>query len=459
MNVQHSDRPGTKVLLVGYSGANNTGSEALLTADIEDMRAAFGPDVLITIPSINPDNLRRYIQEGPNLRIAFMPTVFFAPLRRFIAENDITFLVEGSTYMDTWTSAMLWAYLWATHCAHEMGKPCVAYAVDAGELKSDLNRRLVRSQASETDLIITRSGAAAGRLRDWGVTAPIEVTADNAFTFLPDPADDGLLDRLWPEAGDRVVGMAPVDFHLFPVVMRPWGPKDECYKWPYYFSRTPERCRASEELAGSYAAMADRMVREHGVSVALICMEELDERIAHKVHSRMECANRARVFSSREYNASRMTSILRGLDLLVTSRYHACVLSMAAQVPQIAVGHDLRLKSIYAELGLQELFVDAHLPGWGAELQAKLDRVLADPAPVRAALLRGYEDHLAKAKCNRGLLQEFARAGGWERTSEAGVLPLRRVSPQWELGGVSAHAALRCERLPGSDARTPVVIR
>jgi len=35
--------------------------------------------------------------------------------------------------MDTWTSAILWAYLWATHCAHEMGKPCkMAYAVDAG---------------------------------------------------------------------------------------------------------------------------------------------------------------------------------------------------------------------------------------------------------------------------------------------------------------------------------------
>ena len=108
-----------------------------------------------------------------------------------------------------------------------------------------------------------------------------------------------------------------------------------------------------------------------------------------------------------------MTSILRGLDFLVTSRYHACVLSMAAQVPQIAVGHDLRLKSIYAELGLQDLFVDARLPSRDAELRANLDRVLADPEPVRAALRRGYEEHLDNARCNRQLLREFARPQGW----------------------------------------------
>jgi polysaccharide pyruvyl transferase WcaK-like protein len=315
--------------------------------------------------------------------------------------------------MDTWTSAILWAYLWATHWADEFDKPCVAYAVDAGQIKSGLNRRLVRSQASETDLIITRAAAAAERLRSWGVTAPIEVTADNAFTFVPDPADAGLFDRLWPEAGNRVMGLALVDFYLFPVVMRPWGPKEDCYRWPYYFSLPPAERRASEELADSYAALADHLVTEHGVSVALICMEELDERMARKVHSRMACADRARIFSSREYTTSKMTSILRSLDFLVTCRYHACVLSMAAQVPQIAVGHDLRLKSIYAELGLEDLFVDARLPGRDAQLRANLDRVLADPEPARAALRRGYEEHLDKARCNRQLLREFARTQGW----------------------------------------------
>src|SRR5512142_2698886 len=102
-------------------------------------------------------------------------------------------LVEGSTYMDTWSSAMLWVYLWTTRCAYEMGKPCLAYAVDAGQIKSALNRWLVRGEASKPSLIITRAAAAADRLRSFGVTAPMDVTADNAFVYRTNPADADLL--------------------------------------------------------------------------------------------------------------------------------------------------------------------------------------------------------------------------------------------------------------------------
>src|SRR5512143_2772141 len=193
-----------RVLMLGYNGANNTGAEALLLADIEDVSTVLGPQAVITIPSINPPNLRRYIKETPNLRIAPLPTIFFSTMRRLVRENDLIMLVEGSTYMDTWSSALLWIYLWTTHCAADMGKPCLAYAVDAGEIKSAFNRRLVRSEASKTSLIITRAAAAAERLRSLGVTAPLEVTADNAFNFRPDPADADLLARAWPEAGPNV---------------------------------------------------------------------------------------------------------------------------------------------------------------------------------------------------------------------------------------------------------------
>jgi polysaccharide pyruvyl transferase WcaK-like protein len=411
-----------RVLLLGYNGANNTGAEALLLADIEDVRAVLGPQAVITIPTINPPNLRRYIKEAPNLRIAPMPTIFFPALRRLVRENDLIMLVEGSTYMDTWTSAMLWAYLWTTRCAYDMGKPCLAYAVDAGELKSMLNQRLVRREASKTSLIITRAAAAAERLRALGVTAPLEVTADNAFDFRPDPADAGLLSRAWPEAGPRVVGMALVDFYLWPVIMKPWGPKEDCYKWPYYFSRSAERSRATDALARSYAALADDMITRHGKSVALIGMEELDEVLLRKVYGYMAHPDRARIFCSREYNASQMVSILRSLELLLTSRYHACVLSMAAQVPQIAIGHDLRLKTIYRELGLlEDFFVEPNAHDLCESLRPRVDRLLEDPSCVRDALLRGYEQHQADAQRNCSLLKDFVLAHGWAQAPSATI--------------------------------------
>jgi polysaccharide pyruvyl transferase WcaK-like protein len=404
----------TKVLLVGYNGANNAGAEALLLSDIEDVRAVLGNAALITVPTLNESNLRRYVQEGPNLRIAPIPTLFPLALRQLVAEHDLIMLVEGHCYMDASTSALLWAYLWATHCAHAMGKPCLAYAVDAGQL-SPGNRRLVRHEASKTDLIITRSQAASDCLREYGVTAPIQVTADNAFSFQTTRSDEGWVQRVWPEARSGLVGLAAVNFHLWPVVMRPWGKREDCYKWPYYYSTSPERRRAAEELADGYAALADCLAREHGKSVALICMEELDEPFARKVHRQMVYADRARVFSAREYNASQMTTLLRSLDLLVTSRYHGCVLSLAALVPQLAVGHDLRLKTIYDELGFtDQFFLDPHAPNLCAALKERVERLLANPALERESLRRGYAEHLTKARGNRELLRSFVKDRGLE---------------------------------------------
>jgi len=411
-----------RVLMVGYNGANNTGAEALLASDIEDVRAVLGPGAHITVPTLNAANLRRYVTEGPALRIASIPTLFFGAIRRMVKESDLVLLVEGSTYMDSWGSPLLWSFLWASHCAARMGKPCMAYAVDAGTLKP-VNARMVRSVASRTGLIVTRNRAAAGRLRALGVTAPILSTADNAFTFQTRESDRGWLAREWPRAAGGVVGLAMVNFHLFPAVMRLWGPRALCYKWPYYFASSAERTRSSEMLARGYASLADHVVESTGKAVALICMEQLDEGLAGEVHRRMRHPDGARVFSARQNDASRMTSLLRGLDLLVTSRYHAAVLSLAAGVPQVAVHHDTRLATIYQDLGLQERwFMDPRAAGSLASgftalklfrgLRERVDLLLANPGLQKENLSRGFAEHLGLARQNRKLLNEFVCGRG-----------------------------------------------
>jgi polysaccharide pyruvyl transferase WcaK-like protein len=414
-----------RVLMVGYNGANNTGAEALLLSDIADVRAALGPDVHITVPSLNPANLRRYLAEGPRIRIAPMPTLFFGTIRRLVRESDLVLLVEGSTYMDTWGSPLLWAYLWATRCAAKLGRPCLAYAVDAGTLRP-ANARLVRRVASRTNLIITRTRAAAGRLRAVGVTAPILSTADNAFTFQPREADRDRAAREWPLAAGGVVGLATVDFSLFPAVMRPWGPRERCYKWPYFFSASPGRTQSSQALARGYASLADYVVERTGKAVALICMEQLDEALAGQVLRGMKYAESARIFSARRYDASQMACLLRGLDLLVTSRYHAAVLSLAAGVPQVAVHHDTRLATLYADLGLKdEWFMDpgsaeglasasaaGQLFAW---MRDRVDALLANPGLQKESLGGGYAEHLALARQNRTLLEKFVVDSGLRR--------------------------------------------
>ncbi len=400
---------GPRVLLVGYNGANNTGSEARLLAIIKDIRSLLGPHVQITVPTLNEENLHRYLDEDEYLHIAPIPSIFFFAIDKLVKEHDLVLLVEGSCYMDTWTSALLWAFLWATRSAHKHGVPCVAYAVDAGEL-SRLNSWLVKKEASKTDLIITRTKHALERLQKIGVTAPLVSTADCAFTFQEEVEDHGFLNRVWSEASSGVVGLAVVDFSLWPVVIRPWGSKKNLYKWPYYFSRSRERMNTRERLVKGWACIADRIIEEHSKKVALICMEALDQPLAEDILREMKNKDFCKVISSNDYNASQMTSILSQLDLLVTSRYHSAVLSLRARVPQIAVGHDPRLTSFYQDLNLyQDYFLHHDSPNLWEVLKQKIGLLLDNTDLQKDALEGGLSQQVNLSQKNRIILGKFLK--------------------------------------------------
>lgn len=406
------DKTRLKVLLVGYNGANNTGSEARLMTIIEDIKTLMGENVQITVPTLNEKNLRRYLKEEQGIHIEPIPPIFFQSVNKLVKEHDLVLLVEGSCYMDTWTSALLWAFLYATRCAYKAGIPCVAYAVDSGKL-SAFNKYLVKREASKTDLIITRTKRAKDELQNIGVTSSMDVTADCAFNYKPKKIDENILSETWPEATEKLVGLAVVDFNLWPVVIRPWGKKEHLYRWPYYFSRSKTRREKTEELAHMWAREADHIIKEHNHKVALICMEEVDEPLARNILTKMEYSDDACIFSSSKFNASQMTHILRNLDLLVTSRYHASVLSMEAAVPQIAVGHDTRLKGLYQELGIQhEYLIDSNLEDMWNTLHRKVDDLIEDPSKEVEILKTGFQEHLSRSSRNQELLKEFLRDRG-----------------------------------------------
>ncbi|MDP3623594.1 MAG: polysaccharide pyruvyl transferase family protein [Methanobacteriaceae archaeon] len=411
INQNNDDLTGKKVkiLLVGYNGANNTGSEARLHTIIADLNEILGENVEITVPTLNQDNLRRYLNETESIKIVPLPSIYFFTMRKLVKEHDIVILVEGSCYMDTWTSALLWAFLWATKCANDFKKSSMAYAVDAGKLSS-INKRLVKREASKTDLIITRNYKSREILKSTGVSAPIEVTADCAFELKLNPDNYNFLKETWPESENNLVGLSVVDFYLWPVVIRPWGRSEDQYKWPYYFSRSKRRDPQKEALANSWAHTADHFIHKYQQNIALICMEDLDEPMARKILEKMQYPEKVRIFSSNKYNASEMTVLLRNLNLLLTSRYHASVLSLSEKIPQIAIGHDTRLKNLYKEIGIyEEYFIDYNEPDLWQKIINKAEELLESPESMQNTLKIGYSDQLKRAQKNKNLLKVFLK--------------------------------------------------
>jgi polysaccharide pyruvyl transferase WcaK-like protein len=409
---ENERKKATNVLLVGYNGANNTGAEARLIAVIDDVRNVFGSNAIITIPALNTRNLKRYIRESSNIRIIHLPTIFWPKLWRLARKSDLVMLVEGSTYIDTYTSGLLKAYLWATKCAKNANKACIAYAVDAGEM-SLKNQKMTVKEANRTDLIITRTQGAAELLQRIGVNAPIKVTADTALIFKPDDGENNIIKNAWPDFKGDTVGFAMVDFYRLPVVMKLWGRSHDCYKWPFYYSTSKSRAISSEKLVKGFANQIDTLTEHRDYRIALLCMDQMDEDIACNVVNLVKHPDKVRIFSSRTYNASQITSGLRNLKLLITSRYHGAVLAMEAGIPTIAVGHDARLRELFNDMGLSDdLFLDYHRKDLFTELEKQIDRLLTSSKTVQDAVINCHRIYMERVKNNRELLRNFALGHG-----------------------------------------------
>jgi polysaccharide pyruvyl transferase WcaK-like protein len=354
------------------------------------------------------------------------------PFRIFqlVARHDITFLVEGSTFQQNWSSALLYFFLWGAWCARVSGKRCVAYAVDAGQL-SRFNRFLTRHVCARIDLLITRTEGARQRLVNVGVCRPIIANTDTAFTFLLDDAAQAKAAASSP----KQAGIAPIEFHHWPVRVRPFGKKEDCFKWPYSFTWSEERRRKSQAVVNAFAALVTECVEVHDLDVVLIAMEELDVAICERILGSVDARLRPRIRTaySTDLTPYDMVPLLRNLDYLVTSRYHACVLSMAAGVPQMAVSHDDRLDSIYRELGVRdELLLDYRDRELESKLRTTFGKLIDRGSEIRDTLRHAHESYyLPKCRQNRRDLHDWA-AAAMSTTAPSTVLTAEgaRSAPQ-----------------------------
>ena len=393
------------ILMLGYTGCHNTGSDVRILTIIEDIRRCFGDRASITVASFYPENTARVVPQGARVRIERVPFVFPLKILQLAARHDATFLVEGSCFKQNWASALLYLFLWGALCAKLAGRKCVAYAVDAGEL-SPLNGFFTRLVCNRLDLLITRTEVARRQLLDLGVTARVLANTDTAFQFLEQPRARAATPRPAADAAPRTVGIAPVEFHHWPLKTRLWGRKEECFNWPYYFTWDDERRAKSRRLVEAYRRLVAHAIERHGLSVLLVAMEALDAAVCEQILAGLDERHRARtkLISAREQTPYQIVPALRGLDYLVTSRYHACVLSMSRPVPQMAICHDERLESIYAEIGIDgDFLLDYDDPALCEKIIPTFDRLVANGDQLTGVLRERYETFFLP-KCRQNAL-------------------------------------------------------
>ena len=352
-------KPGTpwKLLLVGYNGARNTGADARVVAMTEQLDSLFGDDVQMTVMTLDKSTMVGYFPE--RVKLLQFRSLFFVDLYRACCSHDAAILCEGSTLKSTFANALTMFFCEAAGIMKVQGKPCLAYGSEVGSMEPFLEE-LAKELCSDV-YFINRTEGSQKRLQELGLQG--HIGTDTAWTFDCSRSDawaeTELRRRGW-DGNKPLLGVAVINPFWWPV--RPsitrlikavvTGKRDLQFQSWYFFSDSPERRRAFARYLQAVASAVTRYSTEHNLQPVLIGMERLDADAIGRLQQMLP--EKAPVFLAKNCTAFEMTAVLRRLHALVTSRYHAAVLSMAARVPLVAVSMDERLDNLLRESMLED---------------------------------------------------------------------------------------------------------
>lgn len=372
--------PGEKVriLLVGYNGARNTGSDVRVAALAERLVQAFGYDnVQLSVMSFDPESTAPYF-EGTARQFPFS-TVFFLPLMKACSEHHVAILCEGSTFKSKFADALTLYSCEAAGVMRTQGKPCIAFGGEIGDMTPNASRA-VRDLCRDVRFF-ARSAASYDAARRLGLKA--RQGTDTAWTFDSSRGREQAI-RLLRDGGwdgkRPLLGIAPVNPFWWPVKPSLWKWARSAFgddrllqfqKW-YFFSWSADRDRRYQRYLDDMATSTATFARENGYMPVVVGMEKLDEDACMRLAARL--GGDVSVLLSRDHDGYMLGEVLRSLSLLVTSRYHAQVLAAKADVPAVSVSMDERLDNLVDELGLPEdLLLHVDQPDLGPRILVALD--------------------------------------------------------------------------------------
>lgn len=404
-----------KILLVGYNGARNTGADVRVEAMTRQFYHILGEEnVQISIMTLNKSLTEVYFK--PPTQMIEFSSIFFLPLLRECSRHHIAVLSEGSCFKSKFANALTTFFFGASGIMSAQKKPCIAYGSEAGEMDS-LLKSFVKHYCKDT-YVISRTEPSCKIVKSLGLKG--ETGTDTAWIFPPAEkkwAEEILKKNNW-DGEKPVIGIAvinpfywPVRPNLFKFIkMKLLKEKreDNYDKW-YFFSTSLEREKKFENYLSGIASAVNKFVKKYNFFPVIIGMEKLDFNACRKLQERIE--NKPPVFWSGEYDGYQMTSILHSLSLLVTSRYHARVLSMTAGVPSIAISMDERLENLFKETGhINEYYLSCDEENIGEKLFWMLEKLWNNREKVKEELLKsipGYLEKMAKmGKTFKNFLKE-----------------------------------------------------
>ncbi len=403
-----------KILLVGYNGARNTGADVRVEAMIRQFYHILGEEnIEISILTLDIKNTEVYFK--PPTKTIYLNSVYFKNLLVDCSQAHIAVLSEGSCFKSKFANALTTFFFGAAGIMKSQNKPCIAYGSEAGAMDW-LLKSFVKHYCKKA-FIISRTEQSHKEVEKLGLKG--DIGTDTAWIFPPGEKIWAIeeLKRVGWDGKKEILGIAVINPFYWPV--RPNMTKflkmkllrekreDNYDKW-YFFSTSKERNEKFKRYIEAVAKSVNIFIEKHNYFPVLIAMERLDYGACQEVKKKLNVD--APFFWSQEYDGYQITSILHHLSILITSRYHARVLSMTGGVPSIAISMDERLKNLLEETGhYNDYYLSVDDPELDEKLPIMMEKLLINREKVKEEILKTIPSYLKKMAHMGKIFKQFLR--------------------------------------------------
>jgi polysaccharide pyruvyl transferase CsaB len=324
-----------KLLLLGYFGTDNIGDEAILSAQISNLKANFNLKVFSHNPHMTQ---KRYNVECEKLPSKHKPRQLIHAVKT-IAWSDALIVGGGGFIANKLEphSLLYWAPFLIT--AKLFHKKVILFAAGCGPFKPNPSLALFKILLNKLDAIILRDSTSEEFIKQLNITTPTKVTADIAF--LLKTTHNKSLHTCWV---DPKIDQTQKPRVLFVLCKRSFLKKH----------LTEDQYNAKHtQFVSSMSQMADFVIQEMGGTPLFLPFTRTDQSLYEEIVDHMVHKKQA-VKLSYEKDLDYALSIFNQVDIVVGERYHSLIFSLITEKPALPIIYHPKNFALAKKMDLRE---------------------------------------------------------------------------------------------------------
>jgi polysaccharide pyruvyl transferase CsaB len=395
-------RPRRRVVLGGWYGAANLGDEMILSRFVDWVREAGAAPTVI---SVNP-HFTAAVPGADAIGYSDLPAIVEA-----LADADLFVLGGGGLFQDyddfdepslhAFPARNVSQFAQFFYLARELGVATAALGQGVGPLRRTDGRAIAADVFNRAQFVSVRDAGSAALLKSIGVSRPVLVAPDPAWSF---PLADAITPatRFSALARQRIVAIVVRDWPFdrswesaFVAAMRSSLPAGWALLW-LDFTRVPDVAAERPQ----HSEIAHRLIPEL-------------PGLVHAVWDGLRIDDAAR--------------LIAGCDAMITMRLHGALLGHLAGLPVVALEYDGKVRALGDDLAVpavQRLSLDALAERLPAAIRCVTAGDSARPFRLDAAMRRHLAEH---SLAHRALLWDAMTAHRHVPSAEHQTALL----PQW----------------------------